>query len=109
MEQVSLQDGKVGEGQELGHASRSVQSPRCHGRLSSGSAAKWRACGWSVVQLDSDEELRPLHGMYGSMEAELEVQRTIKRAKLTAFLCFLKKVIGSIKVHMDNKGIIDGL
>ena len=50
-----------------------------------GSAGKWRACGWSVVQLDHDEELGPLHGMHGSMKAELEVQRTIKRAELTAF------------------------
>ena len=50
-----------------------------------------------------------LHGMYGSMEAELEVQRTIKRAELTAFPCLLKKVIGPTKVYADNKGIIDGL
>ena len=47
--------------------------------------------------------------MYGSMEAEYEVQRTIKRAELTAFLCLLRKVCGPIKVHVDNKGIIDGL
>ena len=49
--------------------------------------------------------------MCGSMEADLEVQRTIKRAGLTAFLCLLKKkkVIGPIKVHVDNKGITDGL
>ena len=32
-----------------------------------------------------------------------------KRAELTAFLCFLKKVTGPIKVHVDNKGIRDGL
>ena len=50
-----------------------------------GAAGKWGACGWSVVQLDYDEEMRPLHGMYGSMEEEFEVQRTIKRAELTAF------------------------
>ena len=43
------------------------------------------------------------------MEAELEVQRTFKRSELTAFLCFLKKVIGPIKVYVDNKGIIDRL
>ena len=43
------------------------------------------------------------HGMYGSIDAELEVQRTIKRAELTALLCLLKKVIGSIKVYVDNK------
>ena len=52
--------------------------------------------------------LGPLHGMYGSMEPELEVQRTIKRAELTAFPCLLGKVIGPIKVHVGNKGIIDG-
>ena len=40
----------------------------------------------AVVQLDDDEELGPLHGMYGSMEAEYEVQRNIKRAELTALL-----------------------
>ena len=51
----------------------------------------------------------PLHGMYGSVEAELEVERTIKRAELTAFLCLLRKVSGPIKDHVDNKGIIDGL
>ena len=62
-----------------------------------------------LVRLDHDEEMGPLRGMYGSMEAELEVQRTIKRAELTAFFCLLKKVIGLIKVHVDNKGIIDRL
>ena len=72
-------------------------------------AGKWRACGWAVVQLDYDEELDPLHGMYSSREADFEVQRTIKRAEVTAFSCLLRKVIGSIKVHVDNNGIIDGL
>ena len=43
------------------------------------------------------------------MDAELVVQRTTNRAELTAFLCLFKKVIGSIKVHVDNKGIINGL
>ena len=38
-----------------------------------------------------------------------EVQRTIKRAELTAFLCLLTKVIGPIKVQVDYKGIINGL
>ena len=74
-----------------------------------GETGKWGACGWAVVQLDYAEETGPLHVMYGSMEAEYEVQRTIKRAELTAFLCFLRKVCGPIKVHEDNKGIIDGL
>ena len=62
----------------------------------------WLVCG----AVGFDEELGPLHGMYVRlMEAEFEVQRTIKRAELTAFLCLLKKVIGPIKVHVDNKGI----
>ena len=51
----------------------------------------------------------PLHGMYGSVETEYEVQRTIKRAELTAFLFLHGKVCGPIKVHVDNKGIIHGL
>ena len=38
----------------------------------SGKTGKWGACGWAVVQLDYDEELGPLDGMYGSMEAEFE-------------------------------------
>ena len=48
-----------------------------------------RASGEHVVGMDYDEEMGPLHGMCGSMEAELKVQRTIKRAELTAFLCLL--------------------
>ena len=64
------------------------------------------ACGWAVVQLDYDVEMGPLHGMYGSMEAECEAQRTIKRAQLTAFLCLLRKVSGPNKVHVDNEGTI---
>ena len=50
-----------------------------------GKTGKWRACGCAVVQLDYDEEMEPLHGMYGSVDMEFEVQRTIKRAELTAF------------------------
>ena len=72
-----------------------------------GRAGKWGACGWSVVHLDYDEELGPLHGMCGSMEAGFEVQRTIKRAEMTTFFCLLKK-----KKLLDPsrcKGIIDGL
>ena len=42
----------------------------------------------------------------GTMDAELEVQRTIKRAELTAFLCLPKKVVGPVHVHV---GIVDEL
>ena len=37
------------------------------------------------------------------MEAEFEVQRTVKRAELTALLCLLRKVIGPIEVLVGNK------
>ena len=52
-----------------------------------------------MVKLDYDEELVPLHGIYGSMQAEFEALRTFKRAEMTAFLCLLRKVIGPIKVQ----------
>ena len=50
-----------------------------------------RECGWSVVQPDYDGELGPVHGVYGAEDAELELQRTIKKAEFTASLCLLKK------------------
>ena len=38
------------------------------------------------MQPDNDGEVAPMHGMYGTSDADLEVQGTIKRAELTAFL-----------------------
>ena len=38
-----------------------------------GVTGKWCACGWSVVRLDYDGELGLLHGLYITMDAELEV------------------------------------
>ena len=32
---------------------------------------RWCACGWSVVQLDRDEEVVAVHRMYGTLDAEL--------------------------------------
>ena len=75
------------------------------GPLESGEHVAGQWCNWILMKNWS----LCMGCMYGSMEAELEVQRTIKRAELTAFLCLLKKVIGPKKVHVDNKGIIDGL
>ena len=49
-----------------------------------------------------------MHGMCGTLDAELEVQRTTHRVELTAFLCLLRKAIGPTVVHVDNTGIIDG-
>ena len=62
-----------------------------------------------MVQLDHDEEMVPMHGMYGTLDAELDLQLTIKRAELTAFLCLTRKASGPTMVHVDNKGFIDGL
>ena len=45
----------------------------------------------------------PLYGMYGTVEAELEIQRTIKRAELTAFVCFLKRVIGPSRCMLATR------
>ena len=73
-----------------------------------GSAGKWGACGWAAVQLDYDEELAHLHGMYGLTEAELEVQRTIKRVELTAFPCLRKKVKGPNRCMSTTKEFLMG-
>ena len=51
----------------------------------------------------------PMDGMYGALDAELEVRRTIKRAELTAFLCLLRKADGPTMLRVVNKGIIDCL
>ena len=72
-----------------------------------GNADKWRGCGWAVVQLDYDGEMGPLHGMYGAMEAEYEVQRTIKRAELTAFRCLTRRVCGPIECIRPRAGDAD--
>ena len=65
-----------------------AEGPRDHvdtGGSLLGVAGKWCACGWSVVPLDRDEEMLPIRGMYGTLDADLDVQRTIKRAELTLF------------------------
>ena len=95
MEQGPLQGDTVGVPEK--HKSWRMQVEGSMGRVATdggslrGRVGKWLACG-CVVQLDHDEEMRRSHGMYGSME--LEVQRTIKRAELTAFLNRHKRVIG---------------
>ena len=73
-----------------------------------GVPGKWRACGWSVVQLDLDEEMGPMHGMYGTLDVELEVQRNIKRAELTAFLCLFRKCCRSFWCTLITKELLMG-
>ena len=64
------------------HKSWDMQGHVAADRSFLGSAGKWGACGWAVVQFDHDEaDGRALYGTYGSMEAEHEVQRTIERGR----------------------------
>ena len=51
-----------------------------------GVRCRWCACGWSVVQLDHDEVMVRMHRMYGTLDAELEVQLTIKMAEFDGLL-----------------------
>ena len=71
MEQKPFQYDRVGvrEAQKLGMPAEGFKGHVATDGSLLGTAGKWRACGWSVVQLDKDEELGPLHGMYSSMEA----------------------------------------
>ena len=61
-----------------------------------------------MVQLDHDDEMGPMRGMYGTLEAELEVQRTIKRAELTAFLCSSRKLPVLRWITLITKGSLMG-
>ena len=50
------------------------------------------------MQLDHDEEMGPMDGIYRTLNAELEVQRTTGRAELTDFVCLFRKAISSTNV-----------
>ena len=112
MEQRPLQCRRVGvrKAHKLGHDSERLKGNVATDGSLLGKAGKWGVCGWAVVQLDCDDEMGPLLGMYGSVEADFEVQRTIKRAELTAFSCLSQESdctqSGCTSI---NKGIINGL
>ena len=53
------------------------------------------------MQLDHYEEREPMREMCGTMDAELEVRCTIKRAELAAFLCFFEK---DYRLHHGTRG-----
>ena len=71
-----MQEGLQNEKRETDkHKSWGMPTEKFKGHVATdgpllGTAGKWGACGWSVVQLGY-EETGPLHGMYGSTEAEL--------------------------------------
>ena len=68
-------------------------------------------CVWGgqLCSFDTHEEMEPVRGMHGTLDAELEIQRTIKRAGLKAFLCLLRRIIAPATAHVDNKAFIDDL
>ena len=91
----------------LGHHCRRFPEPHATDGTLGGITGKWSAC-WPVVQLDHDEEKGRC--MYGTLDAELEVQRTTIRAALTAFFFFLRKAVGHtgggvehVKAHRSKK------
>ena len=64
---------------------------------------------WVPLALDCDEEMEPLLGMYGSVDAEFERQRTISRTRSSRLSCVCKKSDWPVRVRVDNKGNLDGL
>ena len=69
-----------------------------------------RAVG-SEVQLDHEEEMELMHRIYGTLDAELAVQLTIKRAEVTTFLASPKgrlsapaRVVWTIKESLMDSG-----
>ena len=79
------------------------------GRLLVRRTVKWRAFGWAVVQLVYDEELGLLHGMYGSVEGRNRGPAHHQEGGADGLLMPLNRVIGPVRVHVDNQGSIDGL
>ena len=73
-----------------------------------GVSGKDAACGWAVVRLDYDKEEEPWYATSGTMLAELEVQRTIKRAEPRAFTAALAELVGSSTARIDTMGVLDG-
>ena len=90
----------MGYGQEVSR--RSLQAKTVGGQSTAPGTT-------SCAQLDHYEEKEREHGMYGTVEADLKVQRRIKRAELTAFYCLLRRTIGPKTAHADSKRIIVGL
>ena len=55
----------------------------------------WRACGWSVVQLDHDEECGRCMGWTEPWTLSLRYSAQSARADLTAFLCLRGRIYRS--------------
>ena len=46
--------------------------------------------------------------MYGTLDAEFEVQRAIKTSELTSFFCLFGRVVGPTTGHVDDTGHHEG-
>ena len=64
------------------------------------------ACGWAVVQLDCGKKEEPRYAIYGTMLAELELQRTINSASRPTVWAFFLGCVGENKrcILPEQKG-----
>ena len=83
--------------------SRNFNGIRNHFTGMSGTNA---ALGWSVAQLDYNEDQEPSYAIDDTMMAEVEVRRTMKRVELWAILKALRRVDG---LATDKLGVEQGL
>ena len=74
-----------------------------------GVSEKDAAGGLPVVQLDYDREEEPWYAAWCTFLAEMEVQRTTKRAELWACTMALSELVGPSTIRTDRMGILDGL
>ena len=66
-----------------------------------------RQVGFMWLISDRDEEIEPMYGMCGSLDAEFEEQRTIKRAELTAFFSLLTRIVGPTTARQWRQEVKD--
>ena len=56
-----------------------------------------------MVQLDHDEEVGPVLGMYGTLDAELEVQVPSRELSKHLFWYLFRRVVGSSRLMLTTK------
>ena len=67
----------------------------------------WASCGWAATQLgDGAGDIATLSS---PLEAELPVQKTIKRAEMMAVWHVLKRCVPPVTIWTDHKPIVDGI
>ena len=113
LEEQRVVGSKVGSGagQELELVSWSLPGPRHHRRLSVGNpgCVEVRVDGQWCSSITTRRWCQCTGCTQRWMPSLRYIQRTIKRGESAAFLCFVRKGNGPTMVHVDNKGINDGL